>query len=87
MVTKVRLNKGELKSSLSLGKSTEKKLRLPKANTKFPVSPIDQKKSAQAVATANICHNSQKEIKNAMLNAEYKKACACMEWQKCRFIY
>ncbi|TET20041.1 hypothetical protein E3J74_04330 [Candidatus Bathyarchaeota archaeon] len=76
----------KLKRGLGLGKMKRIVLRLLRADAKFPLSSIEQEKSAHAVAPVNVYHDSQREIRNALLNAECKKAEALMEWQKRRFI-
>lgn len=82
MVMKVQRHKEKLKSGLGLGKMKSKVLRLLRADAKFPLSLVEQEKSAHAVAPANIYHNSHKEIRNALLNAEWKKAQALMGLQR-----
>ena len=79
-------HEGKLKSRLGLDKLTRKVLRLFRADVKFPVSSISEEKFAHVAAPVVIYHDSHKEIRSALLNAECKKAEALMEWQKRRFI-
>jgi len=86
MVIKVQKHEEKLKSGLGLGKLARKVLRLLRADAKSPLSSIEQENFAHTVAPVNVYHDSQREIRNALLNAECKKAEALMEWQKRRFI-
>lgn len=76
----------KLKSKLGLSKLSRKMLRLPRANAEFPVSSAGKEKFAHLVAPI-IYHESQNEIRSALLNAECMKAEALisMERQKNRF--
>lgn len=76
----------KLKSRLGLGKLSRKVLRLLRADMELPVSSIGQEEFAHEATSANAFHYSQREIRNAFLAAERKKAEAQMEWQKRRFI-
>ena len=78
VVMKVQRHERKLKSRLGLGKLTRKVLRLLKADVKFPVSSIGQKKIAHEATIVDKYHVPQREIKIALLNAEGKRAHACM---------
>jgi len=83
MVIKVQRHEGKLKSGLRLGKLTRKVLRLLRADSKSPMYSIKQENACMhTVAPVNVYHDSQREIRNALMNAELKKAEALMEWQK-----
>lgn len=86
MVIKVQRHERKLKSRLGLGKLRRKVLRLLKADVKFPVSSIGQKKIAHEATLIDIYHVSQKETRSALINAERAKARALMEMQQHRFI-
>jgi len=86
MVIKMRRHEVKLKSRLGLGKLTRKMLRLLRADVESPASSISQEKSAHVAASGIIYHDSQREIRSALLNAERKKAEALMEWERRRFI-
>jgi len=84
----IKLQRHELKpkSRLGLDKLARKVRRLFRADVKSSVSSIDQEKFAHVATPIIIYHDSQKEIRSALLNAERRKAEALMEWQKRRFI-
>jgi hypothetical protein len=82
MVTKVQRHKEQLKSGLGLGKIISKIFRLLRADAKFSLSSVEQEEPVHAVAPANIYHNSHREIRNTLLNAEFEKAQAIMELQR-----
>lgn len=83
---KVQKHEEKLKRGIGLGKMKRIVLRLLRADAKSPLSSIEQENFAHTVAPVNVYHDSQREIRNALLNAECKKAEALMEWQKRRFI-
>ena len=85
-VIKMQRHEVKLKSRLGLGKLARKVLRLFRADVKSSVSSIGQEKFAHVAAPIIIYHDSQKENRRALLNAECRKAEALMEWQKHRFI-
>ena len=74
----------KLKSRMGLDKLAGKVLRLFRADVKSSVSSIDQEKFAHVAAPVIIYHDSQREIRSALLNAERRKAEA---WQKHRSIH
>lgn len=82
---KLQRHEVKLKSRLGLDKLARKVLRLFRADVKSPVSSIGQEKFAHVAAPVIIYHDSQKEIRSALLNAERKKAEALM-WKKRDFI-
>jgi len=61
-------------------------LRLLKADVESPASSISQEKSAHEAVPGIIYHDSQREIRSALLNAERQKAEVLMEYQKRRYI-
>jgi len=85
-VFKLQRHEVKLKSRLGLGKLARKMLRLLRADVKFPVSSIGQEKFAHVTTPVIVYHDSQREIRSALLNAERKKAQALMEQQKRLFM-
>jgi len=81
-VIKMQKHKVKLKSRLGLGKLARKVLRQFRADVKSSVSSIGQEKFAHVAAPVIIYHDSQREIRSALLNAERRKAEALMEWQR-----
>lgn len=67
-----------LKSKRGLDKLTRNVLRLFRADVKSSVSSIGQVKFPQVAAPVIICHDSQKETRSALINAEYQKGKALM---------
>ena len=83
---KMRRHEVKLKSRLGLGRLTRKMLRLLKADVESPASSISQEKSAHEAVPGIIYHDSQREIRSALINAERQKGRALMDCQKRRVI-
>lgn len=81
---------GELKSKLNLGKLTGKMSRLLRAGARLNASLIDQEEPVHSQliqpSAVQVHHDSFKDIRSALLNAERKKAEGLIELQKRRFI-
>jgi len=71
-----------VKSRLSLHKLTGKVLRLLRADVKSPVSSTGQEKLVHVAAPVIIYNHSQRETRNALLEAEQAKANAIMELRR-----
>ena len=85
-VIKMQKHQVKLKSRVGLGKLARKVLRQFRADVKSSVSSIGQEKFVHAAAPVIIYHDSQREIRSALINAERQKGKALMEEQKHRFI-
>ena len=83
----MRRHETELRSRLGRRKLSRRVLRLLRAVTGFPVSSIGQEELACVVApmAVNISHDSRREIRSALLNAERRKAEA-LEWHRRRLV-
>jgi hypothetical protein len=73
-------NKRKIGNNSGVVKSTDRLLRLLRSDTGFQASPISLEKTDQEDAYYEL----QKEVGNAMLEAEYKKARAIMSIQQRR---
>ena len=76
----------KLKSRLGLGKLTRKMFRLLRSDESFPATSVSQEKFTHEAVPVIINHNSQREFRSALVNAERQKAEALMECRK-RQIY
>jgi len=83
----MRRHETELRSRVGRRKLSRRVLRLLRAVTGLPVSSIGEEELAYVVApmAANISHDSRKEIRSALLDAEHRKAEA-LEWHRRRLV-
>jgi len=68
---------------LGVGESEKFKLRMLRSDNAFHASPVRTETTHQE----GVCGDSQKTIRDAMLEAEYKKAKALMAFQNNRRFY
>jgi hypothetical protein len=74
---------GKIGSKLGVGESEKGKLEMLRSDQAFKDSLI----SVEGMDQENVCEGSRKDIRTAMLEAEYKKAKALMAFQNNRRFY
>jgi len=74
---------GKTGSKLGVGESEKRKLRMLRSDQAFQASLI----SVEGIDQENVCEGSRKDIRTAMLEAEYKKAKALVAFQNNRRFY
>ena len=72
--------RNKIGSSLDVGKSENRTLRMLRLDKGFATSPVGLEEKNQE----NACANPWKEIRNTMLEIEFRKAQALMAWQQNR---